>query len=758
MTVSNLTWWEKFFSANNQLNYKELENGTAPDNWSEDVMFWHDITLNQNIELPIVLPHIDQYGQVSWYAGANSEKVSQRLSDELQAFIGSSYSDFIKKPITINLNDQSEFAFSQICSHHIFKFKPIDSNQIEKIRRAIRLYVNLIKRYQAPKVSYSDSFGKIRSDFDKALLVGNEKKAHLLVEQLKQIGRLSAENKIYLDIRLLAGLNEWEKIAYDSKRIKSLVDLVLPPQVLADIVESLYRVYIEEFEINNDAQGALNSLCKHLAKPFPMLFSSRRGVSTPRVLKAFYLFELSREKPDNKLLYTLLKKLSNETTEFVSSLSKLIAPKDELVKDNAELEKQAEEAFDDYEFERALNFYIQLPPSKKRLSRLLSCAKEIHDYEIAKKVIKLIEHEHDKELDALAPALKKALDAVYEISSLFNSEDAKEELNEDPRRGWIEWARCVNRGIIHTESNMILQNHALNWSVESFKYDNQLIEELSDIIGNSTDDVEIIFREAYPKLLDAFVLKQSEPVRNFKPLLFQLFTLMVMMEGISADELELVRELVNTLLTIGLSSDEYSELVENLSEILESNFSVLTLAWTLDITEILVINPCSSDNDRLLFFIKVLDLIRKITHRLELFHIVSLKLLCKDFNIDVPQEIIQIEKDLKNTDDPEDNVNLSGKTLAIYTLTEGAAKRAKEILENMYQGLNIILNHDKTLTNALDNLAKTADYFIFTSKSAAHQAFYPVSKRRDDLIYPLGKGSTSIIHSFKERINVVVQM
>ena len=99
-----------------------------------------------------------------------------------------------------------------------------------------------------------------------------------------------------------------------------------------------------------------------------------------------------------------------------------------------------------------------------------------------------------------------------------------------------------------------------------------------------------------------------------------------------------------------------------------------------------------------------------------------------------------------------ERVDVTNKRLAIYTLTEGAARRAGAVLGELFPKLEIKLNHDKSSTPGLVNLAKTADFFIFASRSAAHQAFYPVTKERDDILYPAGKGSSSIVRCFLEAI------
>ena len=130
---------------------------------------------------------------------------------------------------------------------------------------------------------------------------------------------------------------------------------------------------------------------------------------------------------------------------------------------------------------------------------------------------------------------------------------------------------------------------------------------------------------------------------------------------------------------------------------------------------------------------------------------------------------VQLAKDLTGTSeqfvsvyvekavvDDVPNIDLSGKTLAIYSLTEGAGKRAASIISTQYPGIAVSLNHDKTATSSLINLAEKMDYFIFVSQSAAHQAFYPVTDKRKDLIYPSGKGSSSIVRAFDERIQATL--
>lgn len=99
-----------------------------------------------------------------------------------------------------------------------------------------------------------------------------------------------------------------------------------------------------------------------------------------------------------------------------------------------------------------------------------------------------------------------------------------------------------------------------------------------------------------------------------------------------------------------------------------------------------------------------------------------------------------------------ENLDLKGKKVGIYSLMEKAAKRAKKALEELYPGVNVVLNHDHTATSALTHLSKSAAYFVFTARSAKHQAFYPVTANRSDIIYPDGKGTMSIVRAFTNTV------
>lgn len=752
MSSSISDFWGHFFSGRNILQWCDIKDGSAPDDWSEDIIPWLHIAERNNPDLPLILPCLDADGGVTWYAGANSNQSAQRLSEELQAFIGPSYSDYNKRPYIVDSSDEVGSAFAEICSAQVFRFSPSNANQISKIRRSIKLYRGLVNRYKAPDSVSAQSFGVIRGEFDRALLAGDEDEARRKYDQLVRSGRLSADNRLYLEVRLLAGLGRWPQIAGDSRLLRALSDLVLPPRVLADVIEALYRVYIESVEIIADAPAALKNFRDAGIDRYRRLFSTRRELTLPRVLKAFFLYELCRKKPDIKRLESILDLLIGEDDSvFIAGLRDLIPKQVILETSQTDQTREADIAFEDDDFEYALDLYMELPPSKKRLRRMLSCARVIGACNTAQKVLSVIDLQHKSDIDTLSQSANETLEYLrhlVEIPELKTKSKEDRWAGEDPRKGWLQWAHFVTAGLESKDSKTILQENAVNWDTRIFATDAPLVEELAAVMGNADDSAAKVFRDAYPHLFEAFVLEVEKPVRVFKPLLNVLLTNTVLLEGPSQDELELVRQLTTSLITIGLSEKEYDELITDLEELLNYQSSLLTMSWALDVSEILAIHSCPNPESRLRFFIMVLGLARRVSHRLSSFHYASLELLCRDMDLEFPVELAKAVQDRQEKETDTARQCLANKKIAIYTLTEQAGKRAAIILKQQCPEVTVVLNNDKVCTDKLIALARNADIFVFAWLSSKHQPFYCVKKYRPDgwpILMPLGKGFSSIV-------------
>ncbi len=750
-------WLESFFSGRNQLKWNDLINGSLLNGWYQEIIPWVNSLEKDGGNILLVLPCVSVKGEVTWYAGSNNSRGYQRLTEELQAFIGCSYSNFDMTPCAIDVEDEVEFSFAQICTYKVHKFTASDERKVPEIRRLLQTYQALINQLDVKDNSFERSFSQIRGEFDRALLVSDEEQARIKYEQLINTGRLSAENRKFLELRLFAGLGKWSQIAGNTKLLRSLSDLVLPPRVLLDVIEAIYRVFVLPSEDPKDPTSALDAFQKAKLNRYRQLFSSRRELKNSFVLKAFFFHELCRERPVIKRLNLLHEMLTEEDEgEFALSLQKLIPIEldsgskegDEVILDFI---SDADAAFNEGDYEFALDLYMELPATLNRLKKMIPCAKLIGDKDHVKKVVDIIDQDHANDLILLSENFKKTLKELIQAVS-----NAGDKVNfaktTDSIEGWLQWTNSVVLGLQPGEALDILQESAVKWDVNIFFREPDKLNELTSMIENADDGAASIFRAAYFNLFEAFVLEERDEVRELKPLLNILLTNTVLFDRPSNDELELVRQIVSTLVNIGLSRKEYEELIVDLDELLSTQKSLSIVGWSLDIMEVLTLNSCSSVETRLRFFISVLDSVRELSHRLFDVHFLSIELLSKDLKYELPPEFKKTQDSLE--ENREDIYKfLENKKIGIYTLTEQAGQRASQILSKFCPSVLIELNHDKVCSNKLSNLAKSSDIFVFAWKSSKHQAFYCIKDNRPSdspLLQPLGKGSSSIVTAVRD--------
>lgn len=364
-------WASRFFSGRNALGWDSVIDGSAPNDWASDIAPWFAPPRRSDPDAPMVLPLLARDGSVVWYGVSRTVRGAHRLAEDLLAAVGPSYSDFTGGAHEPNPGDTCEAALTEIFARPILLLRSTSPADIRPIRSAVARYRGLVERRPAFGRTAARPFGMVRGEFDRALLAGNESGARDAFEELLRIGRLSSENRLYLEVRLLAGLGLWPQLAGHTKLLGSLTDLVLPPRVLADVIEALYRVHAEPCEADGDAEGARRRFREAGVERRATLFGTTKGLRTPRVVKAFLLFETMRTPPDRQRFEALADLLADGTSEpFAAAMASLLpAPVALPAGTAADVTRAADEAFEDDEFDRALDLYATQPLSAKTIKR-----------------------------------------------------------------------------------------------------------------------------------------------------------------------------------------------------------------------------------------------------------------------------------------------------------------------------------------------------------------------------------------------------
>jgi hypothetical protein len=734
MNANAKPWWERFFDSDNGLQWAAVGSQNSP--WAKEVLPWIEFAQHENIDLPIVLPRLEADGIMSWYCGGRSPRGILRLQEALQSFIGPSYSDFDGRPYMLNANDPVEAAFAEGTITPTYRIHASTVEDVPKILRVLELYRGLLERMPKQSKRGQRPLGTLRAELDRAVVAGNESEANRLLDRIRAIGRLDAENLLYLQISVLSRLGHWREIGEDGAILNQLTGLRLPPRVLVDVHDALYRLYVEPSEDVNAPQEALAAFKIAGLHMRSTLFGMRRGIRAPRVLKAFFLYELAREDAIHPRLSDLASELEQLDDTFAHALLKLHSSKES--PSPTDSLSEADDAFDNFEIDRALELCLYAPPSKKRLTRLIRCAEDIGTVEVARRVLDAIESEDDAE--SLPAIWQGRLAALEELVSKGPGAQVPQ--------GWLDWARQVDAGRVDEDLAMaVLRDHLETWDPKKLRNDKVQASELVTVINNSIGIAESIFREAAPLIYEALIPEGGVPQRHLKPLLLLLVTKIALLEDPSPSELELASDIATTLLTIGMIKDEYTNLITDLEDLLGTQISVSKVGWALDLVELLAIHTCPESEHRLRLVLGVVEKARTLAHRLKPMDTLVVQNLCLDYGIECPTEFVRDEGDINVAETVD---TLAGKKIGIYTLEEPAGQRAASLLVNRCDTVHVELNHDHECTSRLANLARSADIFVFAWKSSKHQAFYCVKDNRNGpnpMIQAQGKGTSSILRA-----------
>lgn len=739
--VTESAWLERFFATPNALNWDAMVDRSATPAWQAQARPWIELFAKQQGNSALVLPVFDEHGPCMWYAAAPDAHQGAALAEELNGFVGPSYSDFRGHPHPCDPDNPLEQALHQRFGHHVYRIVPHDQAARTQIARALSLYHGLLLRRPDLPDRTQQPFGKLRADFDRALLAGNEVGAARLLDEMCVSGRVSAEQRKFLEIRLLAGLGKQAELARDSSLLKAVMDLSLPPQTITDVVEALYDSFVAGVE-NNPALEVAAIFQRHIGQHLGALFKERKGVRRPSVLKAFFLYEATREAPNTARADAISSAYPDDAdgqrllSQWAQQL--LQAPAPQVTHDLAQAARQA---MGDDDYETAAELFLQMLPDPAAYLGLLRCADELDEPSLTTKVLGLFDTADASLTQQLRERDRKRLAAL-------RSQDTTA-VAPSSAPGWLEWARDVAAHRYEGKEIALLIDSVPRWPIEDYLRDPARCAELASIVGNADSKADSVFRDAFTQFVEFFVHRPAGPMRGFVPLYGMLIKMVAWNGGASADELELVAALGMSMFGAVPDKQTYADAVDDLGEILGANGAAANIDWALNLAELLAISASPDKEARLRFFVAVLELVRANSHRISLAQRRVLELLAQDYGYadllnSLPEPVIAAVP----------RVDAFAGLIAIYTLTQPAAHRAREVLRDIVPHAQIELSWDTVATDRLRHLAAKADVFVFAWRSSKHQAYFCIKEYRGKLplSLPPGKGAASIVQAALEAI------
>jgi hypothetical protein len=710
------SWLSEFFQADNSICLESVLKGDY-DQVSQGLFSPLVVPASMG-QWPFVLPLKTKSGrELFFYGGAQNARKLSELRSVMRAFLGTADVSpdlpLIKQPETI-----AEQALLKRSPQGIIKVTLLDQSDAPAKKRVYQAFAKLLELYEErPDITVDliRPTGRILRDFFSACSVRDGAAAFSFYEELKGSGRVSRRNLLSLELQALAAGKQWQDILDHSQ--------------LSDLLQGRVPIRVTILLLRAMGHSGLYDLCDSHGLSGPAIDSAREMCSrlgplflSPPAIESSSSFEddwkiwavgasvvgtpgYSKDVPDfiDRDWLASLAEWTGTTSEKVEpSNVPTITPKTDDLNAATQLLQQS------------------LTASPSELEEIVA------------------------QIEALPEETLARLEQFPRLSELWGSLKAERRASDGGWSSWVEQITQPGPDIGALEQECI--NSSPYWTSDTFDPD-----QIRDLLeSNNVEEIGIMLRNILPILLSWLDEREIPCTATFWGVWANFLALD---DVVTHQDVVIAENILTNFLEQPHTRNEYKQVVEAVELLWEKGSSVSNYCSMLDVVELLLESSCPDTATLNKLWQSTQAFSLQKWNRLEaaqqhLSKSLACEILGEECLASYPNE--SSAEDSEKTADV--GPDLGGKLVAIYTLTEGAGRRAKAILEGLFKGLSVETNSDHVATSSLTTLAKKADYFIFSANSSKHQAFYPVSKIRSDLIYPQGKGSSSIINAFLTQV------
>lgn len=676
---------------------------------------------------PLLLPfRADDAEPITWFACAPEGAMARAMAAELEGFLGPSYARFAMAERNQDAADQHMEPLLSGDAWHAVRFEAIAATGDQRILQQWNLYSQLLDRRPRAPAYVPQTFEQLRAAFDRALSARNEQAARAVLGTLHERFGLSAENRLFLDIRLAAALERWDDIARHPL-LSTLVHLVLPRETYGDVMEALYRVDVQPAESARDLDDLLDAFRTSVATTAARLFRSRGTSERIAVHKSFLLHELIQPKPDGQFAAQLLANLNDGTfgrlDEVVRARVAGLAPLDS--------RQEAQKALKEEKFDRAYELFWPLEDDFEVLAALVVCAREAEDPDKAGMVL--------ARLEASSPTLHSKIRAElpHRVTRL-------EEFARRQRPAITRWSDQLPQAHGEAEETYVERWRELARSSDPADIIREpgIGEVVAQLLLNQAVGQPQIYEQLYPLWHELFV-ERCTPDKRLVPVYEALVETLRLRDVFSAPELELLHQTLSVLLSAGVSTKTYSRVVDEVGAVFAQLRSPQVLTWALSVCDTLALSPIGDANARLRLLTAVVQCCVDYGSRLSPMQRALLQLLASEAGLAPPA----LPTEVAGVDEDSVPQALEG-LVAFYSLDEAAARRASDLLTGLYPRVRVECSAELVCTPRLRKLAQSADVFVFAWKSSKHAAYDCVKAALPDknaLVMAPGGGATSLL-------------
>lgn len=749
----NLSGWSdidraalrNFYEVGHQWSWEDLENGTAPV--ARAAREWIETSSPPRVH-PLLLPRVQGVAatqRTNWYAIAFNEAQAEELREHLSAFIGSAGTDFSGRRADLDPGDFAESALAAWAGGPwVYRFAVLPGKR-EVVRNALkRLQQVWHLRPPLPATVFRTTEALLR-EFFSALINQDETGSVGWLGELRAGGRLSAENLVFLEIERLAAFGRWHELV-TLPQAALLTSIRRPRHITALLIEALWRTEFADYVARGDASGAVAHFRSDFYPRYQNLLRSRGSLNIAPVALTFLLAAVTADPPRREQIPTLLKILAETPHQSFAETLAARVPKDASRTSSDPTEtplQRARAAFQHDDYDTALLHLRQAPPGPETCSLFLECAAESQSVDDARAASDCFAALSPQEQERVLASNRRR--RMWEDLQHLLIPAATVVLPTD----WEGWLDRLDGHVEYSQLLSLARQAAIDWPLVSYSNDPERVRHLAELLmADRDEEAQDVLRLAFPHILGYF-LKDGKGDPAFLHLYRTLLLLLGVSERFTSEDWPTCQTLLLAILDAGADARVYSDTVSALREVWVRFGSPLRFDWAFDMLDLLIASPAPVAESRDAFFDAVRDRLSKDYRRVRPEHWETFRWLASDLERTADYEALQPKAEASAVTQSTFAESLSEKIVAIYTLTESAGARAKALLEQIFPSLEVRLSHDHGGTEKLKSLARESDYFVVATRSATHAATDFLKSQRpkgkSPIIYPAGKGSSSIV-------------
>lgn len=313
---------------------------------------------------------------------------------------------------------------------------------------------------------------------------------------------------------------------------------------------------------------------------------------------------------------------------------------------------------------------------------------------------------------------------------------------------WPMWLARISDPTF-TNALALARMGAEEWPIAGDATDPVGVASLFDALNKAQSDSLAAERtaQALPYIVAALRRDPLFPNSAMKQIYASLLTLLALGSGRGNSVYDSSLVLVEALLSIGTDAAQYREIAADVDELAGEGFGVRMVFWTLELIEAFMRSPAPDTAAREKLVHSVLARLTPLRGRLSCLQQAAVQSLSTEFGwtFDIPPPQQDLGSDGLAS-------RLRGKSIAIYSLVEGASRQAKVALQALSGDIDVQCSADQGGTTQLRALAINSDLFVVAWAAAKHAATDFIRTHRSDrpLVYAEGKGVSSLLRAVED--------